>query len=306
VDLPELDPAAAKALVAEVLGETPSELELVPAGYAGQNWRAETRSGAYVVKVGPRASAAKWSAARQAHALAQSVGVPVPRLVHFAVHGDVVVRALEWVAGVTPAALADRPDAARRFGTELGTAVAALHEVAVDRFTSRLDGSGPAFDRWDGYVTYRLDQICARARANGTVDRATLERAVAAVTALARDVAEVARPTLCHRDLYADNLLVDDEGRLLAILDWDLAEAWDAAGEWFKLDWLLFPALPASEPAFDRAYRAVHRGCPRWEERKRLTDLMESLNTVANAIGAREGNDFDRRARARLAASLPD
>ena len=27
--------------------------------------------------------------------------------------------------------------------------------------------------------------------------------------------------------LYADNLVVDDHGALVAILDWDMAEAWD-------------------------------------------------------------------------------
>lgn len=304
MELPALDASEAHALAGDVLGERPRAVDLVPAGWAGQNWRLETASGAYVMKVGPAASAAKWSAARIALDLASTAGVPVPRLVHFSVRGGVVVRALEWIDGVTPDALAGRPDAVRRFGTDLGTAIAALHGVGLERFTSRLDGSGPAFPTWGAYVDHRLTQIRARSLANATVDRTLLDRSTDVITVLARDVTDVARPALCHRDLYADNLLVGEDGDLRAVLDWDMAEAWDAAGDWFKLDWLLHPALPGTAEAVDTAYRAGRGDLPRWEERKRLVDVMEALNTVANAVGSRAGNDFTERARARLEESL--
>jgi Phosphotransferase enzyme family len=89
---------------------------------------------------------------------------------------------------------------------------------------------------------------------------------------------------LAHRDLHADNLLVDGGGRLLAVLDWDMAEAWDAAAEWFKLDGLLFPAVPGAAEPFWAAYQGAHPDHDAWDRRTRLVDLLESLNTVANGV----------------------
>ena len=72
-----------------------------------------------------------------------------------------------------------------------------------------------------------------------------------------------------------------------AIVDWDMAEAWDAAGEWFKLELFLFDQLPQTRAAFESAYDAA---APTVDaERRRLVLLMESLNVVANAdLNSRE------------------
>src|SRR5262249_3768812 len=115
------------------------------------------------------------------------------------------------------------------------------------------------------------------------VDRRTLDRASTSITDLAHAVNDAARPTLCHRDLYADNLIVDDNGALVAILDWDMAEAWDPAAEWFKLDWLLFADFPNGRAIFSAAYHALHPEPVLWQHRKQLVDLMETLNTIANS-----------------------
>jgi hypothetical protein len=105
-----------------------------------------------------------------------------------------------------------------------------------------------------------------------------------AIGELAAEVGDVARPMLCHRDLYADNLLVDPTGRLVAILDFDMAEAWDCAGETFKLDRFLFPAFPRAQRWFDAAYRGGRPCPPYWDERVRLVALTEAFNTLPNAI----------------------
>ncbi len=172
--------------------------------------------------------------------------------------------------------------------------------IELPAFSSRLDDSAPSFGRWAAYVEYRLGQIRARGLANDALDIDTLDQASAAITDLAPAVSDAARPTACHRDLHADNLLVAGDGRLLAILDWDMTEAWDPAGEWFKLDFMLFPALPGGEASFDAAYFAVHTKPERWRERKRLVDLMETLNAIANADPVATTDDFGSRLRSRL------
>jgi aminoglycoside phosphotransferase (APT) family kinase protein len=274
---------AAASLAREVLGGDPA-VDHVPAGYGSQNWRVAAGGERYVLKVGPPGMAEKWTASRRAHDLAAGAGVPVPDMVHFAVRPDAVVRVFTWVDGASPAGLAGLPGAAARFGADLGAAVAALHTVVPGGFSSRLDGSAPDFGRWRDYVGYRLGQIRDRARRNAACDDGILDQAGRAITDLAREVDDRARPVLAHRDLHADNLLADGDGRLLAILDWDMAEAWDAAAEWFKLDGLLFPAVPGATGPFWAAYREVHPGDEAWDHRTRLVDLLESLNVLANGV----------------------
>jgi aminoglycoside phosphotransferase (APT) family kinase protein len=292
-------------LARAVLGTGPVAVERVPIGFGNENWRVTDPAGpVYVLKIGPIDSAAKWRSARVSYELAASVGVPVPRLVHFAEHEEHVVRVFEWIDGRSPLDLTTHPERIATFFESLGTSVARLHSIELDAFSSRLDGSAPSFRSWADYVGYRLEQVRRRCSDSDAVDAATLDRACREIGHVAREVSDAARPTLCHRDLYADNLLVDDDGALLAILDWDMAEAWDAAGEWCKLDWLLFPEFPDGEATFDAAYRAIHPRPTSWRRRTYLVDLMETLNALANARLQGWADAFEARARSRLESLL--
>jgi aminoglycoside phosphotransferase (APT) family kinase protein len=296
---PVLSDDEAAALAREVLDVDRVELEAIAVGYGNVSWSVESDRGRFVLKVGPRESAAKWASGRVGMGLATRVGVPTQRAVHFSVRDDRVVRAFEWVDGTMARSLHDRPDAQARLGADLGRAIATLHAVPRVSYSSRLEGSAPTFARWDEYVHHRLAQIGARVRATASVDEATLGRASALASTIAGEVTDSARMTLCHRDLHPDNLVVDEDGALLAILDWDMAEVWDQAGEWFKLDWMLFTALPACRSAFEAAYDAIHPDRPEWARRVLVVDVLESLNAVANAASEGWGS-FGVAARDRL------
>jgi serine/threonine protein kinase len=181
-----------------------------------------------------------------AASLAQDV-LPVPNLVHFSGNELGVVRVFEWIDGQHPTSLTGQPGKVRRFAAELATALAALHAIDMRGFSSRLDGSAPSFPRWRDYVDYRLGQIRERSAAKDALDESTLDRACEAIARLAAEVDDSVVPSLCHRDLHPNNLLVNAEGDLVAVLDWDMAEVWDAAGEWFKLEVMLFPVVPGME-----------------------------------------------------------
>ena len=296
---PVLSDDEAAALAREVLDVDRVELEAIAVGYGNVSWSVESDRGRFVLKVGPRESAAKWASGRVGMGLATRVGVPTQRAVHFSVRDDRVVRAFEWVDGTMARSLHDRPDAQARLGADLGQAIATLHDVPRPSYSSRLEGSAPTFARWDEYVHHRLAQIGARVRATASVDEVTLARASVLASTLAGEVADSARMALCHRDLHPDNLVVDDDGALRAILDWDMAEVWDQAGEWFKLDWMLFTALPACRSAFEAAYDAIHPDRPEWARRVLVVDVLESLNAVANAASEGWGS-FGLAARERL------
>ena len=297
--------ADALALAHAALGRTVAAIERLPVGFGSENWRLSTDDGAFILKVGPLSSASKWASARQAHDLAADMGVPVPQLAYFSLHREGVVRVFRWVDGQPLASILDRPELVHRFTGDLARAVAALHGVEQTSFSSRLDGSAPSFTRWSAYVRHRLGQIRQRAVAVEALDHQLLDRVDTVASGLADRVSPVVRATLCHRDLHPDNLVVGADGRLAAILDWDMSESWDPAGEWFKLDWMLLPLVGEHTKNFDAAYQAVHPARPLWAERKRLVEILESANAVANAT-IEHWTTFGEAAHERLLAALDD
>jgi aminoglycoside phosphotransferase (APT) family kinase protein len=211
--------------------------------------------GRHVVKIGPLGFAAQWRSAHRALDLAPSVGVPVAPLVGSTAHADRLVRAFAWIEGQVPdpGTLAD--DAVRRLFTDLGVALRALQGFELDAFGSRLDGSAPSFTRRPDHLEYRLAAITARCRATGALGGDELKRVCGAVDRLAAGDGDHPRPTLRRRDPCADNLLVDPDGRLVAVPGFDTAEAWDRAGEFDRLDRLLLAAFPGARRWFDAACR---------------------------------------------------
>ena len=122
-------------LVRSVLAEDVFRAEHLPTGFGNENWRLTLSSGARcVAKFGPLSSEAKWRSSQEAHRLAVSAGVPVPRLVHFECLADGILRIFEWVDGSSPAAIASEGRYASRFFSDLGRAVGALHSVEAHTF----------------------------------------------------------------------------------------------------------------------------------------------------------------------------
>jgi len=294
-------------LVGSVLDEEVVDAEHLPTGFGNENWRLTLSSGARcVAKFGPLSSEAKWRSSQEAHRLAASAGVPVARLIHFECLADSILRIFEWVDGSSPAVIASAESDVSRFFSDLGRAVAALHSIEAHMFSSRLDGSAPSFGRWADYIAYRLDQIRARCQATNAFTDADIDRICRVIRQHVDHVSDACRPTLCHRDLHADNLIVGTDGTLAAMLDFDCAELWDTAGEWSKFDWRLFPAFPPPcRQSFDAAYRSLHPEPEVWEERKLLVDLIETFNGIPNAI-AEGWDEFETECRSRLTTLLPE
>ena len=300
---PRFDAATVRAIAADALGADIEHAVHVPVGWGNENWRVETadRRDRFVVKLGPPGSAAKWAATRIAYGVAAERGLPVPELLHADAAGERaggwVVRILRWIDAHPPEAVLTSNDARARFFTEVGAAVRALHGHPVDAFSSRLDGSAPTFERWDGYVAFRWEQVRARAAAARAFEPQELDALERELTELAQAVADSAEPALCHRDLHLGNLLATDDAHLAAVLDFDGAEAWDPAIEVVKLRWLVFPDHPGADEHFAAGYGGWP---PQWDERVRLAEVLELSNVVANAVANGE-RAFERSARRRLA-----
>lgn len=286
--------------VASSVLDRPVSVRRHPVGFGNENWVVRETAGQqrWILKVGPLASEAKWRSAHEALALARSAGVPVPELVHDGSDGEHLIRIFTWLHGSPPAQVIGTPEQVATFASSLARTIRALHAVDTQGFSSRLDGSAPRYETWDAYLLARLGDVEARCHAAGAPDRQTVERAGRAIAELAGEVGPHARPAVCHRDLHGDNLLVDSTGQLVGIIDWDAAESWDRAGEWFKLDWMLAPELGVDRLDLTE-YFDDSGPPPAWERRVRVVHLIESLNTIPNAT-TRGDSAFARRAHLRL------
>lgn len=298
--------AEVERLARDVLGSSRVEVEHHPVGFGGENWKLRDGNGhRYVLKIGDAANQAKWRSSHIAYELARDAGLPAPELVHDGELDEHLVRVFTWIDGHSAATVAaDDPVRSDRLLRSVGEAVRTLHTIERDRFSSRLDGSAPSFVAWQDYVGHRVQQIRARCESTGAVDGALLDRACAAAVGLAAAVDDSAQPVLCHRDLHPGNLVVDDEGALVGIIDWDAAEAWDRAGDWFKLEYELLRVHPGGEARLAAAYFGDEEVPPKWSERRRLVHILEALNVLPNAVARRWENDFADRARSHLGLLL--
>jgi aminoglycoside phosphotransferase (APT) family kinase protein len=254
-------------------------LEPIPRGWGNESWRVETALGTLIAKIGlPWSDVGKWRAASRALELARDAGVPAPELLAFVDSADTlegrVFRVFRYVEGTTA-----NVDAPASLFYELGVTMRRLHSVEMPVFTSRFDAGG--FARWSEFLEHRWPSMLGRAERAG-IDPTLVAGAQATATALAIQVDDVVQPALCHRDLYLDNVLVDDDGAFVALLDFDVAEVWDPLVEQFKLEWFVFEPNPAARVPFFDGYLAGGLMPPMFDERVRLASIVELLNHAAN------------------------
>ncbi len=255
-------------------------IERMLQGWGNESFVAQTALGSLVAKVGfPWSDVTKWRAAARALDMARGARLPAPELLAFVdsaaeVDGR-VLRVFRYIKGSTPRI----ETAPLTLFSELGEAVRRLHSIEVASFTSRLGTDG--FAHWSGFLGDRWPAVLDRA-AQAEIDAPLIRRAHAASIALAAEVDDVVTPALCHRDLYLDNVLVDDHGGLVALLDFDVAEVWDPLVEQFKLEWFVFEPNPAAREQFFDGYLAGDPMPSMFEARVHLASIVELVNHAAN------------------------
>jgi aminoglycoside phosphotransferase (APT) family kinase protein len=257
-----------------------SSIERINQGWGNLTWFADTAIGRLVVKVGlPTSDIDKWRSAAAGVELARAHGVPTPELLAFVDEvpslDHRILRVFRHLAGSTPRV----DESSSRLFEQLGSVVRQLHTISLPRFTSRVGGAG--FDRWSEFIEDRWVPTLGRVALAG-IDPTLVARAKGVADSLAAAVDGVAAPTLCHRDLYLDNLLIDDDGALVALLDFDLVEVWDPLVEFFKLEWFVFEPIPAARESFMSGYLAGAPLPPMFEERVRLASIVELVNHAAS------------------------
>lgn len=135
----------------------------------------------------------------------------------------------------------------------LGRWVATLHTRHGTEFTDLLGNRGQ--DSAEAGLRAGLDKASKAVRDAGIeIDLDTLRQRIERGAA---EFGEV-RPTLCHHDLYLDNVLLADDGRPSRLLDFEHARFSDQFAEFGKLSELLFDWYPETEAPFRAAYEELH------------------------------------------------
>jgi aminoglycoside phosphotransferase (APT) family kinase protein len=266
------------------LGEV-GALQRIEIGFGNENWIAESKLGRVTVKVGLSTSnAEKWRSAGIAINLAHSAGLPVPELLAFDPCNEMlngrILRLFSFIEGSSPATLDGAPTKRGRFFRQLGEAIRLLHSIKQPEFNSRIGGEN-GFPRWSDYVANRWRDIVARSERAG-LDGELLTKATGALSPLISRFDDVALPVICHRDLHFDNMLCDGDGNLVALLDFDIAEAWEPAGDFHKLRWWVFGSDANAERQFNAGYWSDDSIPENFDDRVRVVEIVELINGMAN------------------------
>jgi len=162
-------------------------------------------------------------------------------------------------------------DARRATATELAHFLRTLHAFPVEE--ARRLGAGPD-DMRRVDLAYRAEQI--RARAGEALEKGLLADFVPFEHVLADAPAGWApgTETLCHGDLYARHLLVDEAGALAGVIDWGDVHLGDPAVD-LALAHVFLP--PDVHAGFRAAYGAIDE--ERWRA-ARLRALLSSLTIL--------------------------
>ena len=177
---------------------------------------------------------------------AQSVGMVVPEVVAFD-YEYVDQRSFLWIVERYVEGrefYLDQADAKTRETVlqDMGRRLSLLHKIEVSGFGSLSDCIDIAkFSTWDEWIEDQEDNIGPARNIVGTGSASTPQ-----VRAVYRRLKQAYKgpASLCHGDFSGDNLLVDN-GRLVAVIDWENAIACDPAYDvayWYRwhgdLNWL--------------------------------------------------------------------
>lgn len=261
----------------------------MPKGYSSESWRVATDAGELVVKIRRQMTdAAKLRGMAEAARLASAAGVPTPEVLYAGLAATVDGRPVviqRYIAGLdAEAALPGLDDAQRaRLFSDFGAAVGRLHRIGLPRFTERIGAPESAVDDWATVVRRVAERYAAWNREVGVLAAPEIEAIRDRLIRDAAAVSPVVSPALTHRDLYLANVLVRD-GRLAALLDFELAKGYDPLQDFMKLGAWVFESWPESIEPFMAAYRQGVSRIPRAEQRLAVCLALGHFVSVPNWV----------------------
>jgi hygromycin-B 4-O-kinase len=301
---PDEDEEAARAAAVwafqQATGERPSAVSAETEGLSNQVFRIDARNGRFIVRLGSSPDKLDvFERERKVIARVREIGVPVAEVVALGLAGDRPFMIARRVPGETALHHPRRLEVLK----EMGRLAARIH-------TLRTAGYGVGFAWPDeppsGQATF-ADWLNSEIDARGRLD--TLRRldliSRRQLAALNAALAEVEGwdelPVLHHGDLRLKNVLVDDDGNLQAVIDWDnslssVGPHWDMS---IALHDLSIDAKEEFLAGYGMPEKAVREAASVW----RLFNALNYAPTVAE-LAEQDDRAGLERLRTRLSGAL--
>lgn len=213
--------------------------------------------------------------------MAAERGVPAPRLIDVfrdedSLHGR-VLSVLTWIDGLDWTDIVSASGAAekRRLCAQLGEILAKLHFPPVRCFADSAAPSGRTYQTWSDLVGHRLSVLGDRYTRDGVPLSSLVGEARDALYGLVEELsAAPIVPSLTHRDIYGDNIIISS-GSIAGIIDFEQAKLWDGVAEFAKIEMLLFDRDPDALDVVLRQYENAVGGVSALHDRLRLAVGLE-------------------------------
>ncbi len=278
--------ALAATLVQRHLGHRVHRLQWLGGGLT--NMVAQCRAGTdeFVVRLNPDAAKVHDFLKEQwAIAQAASVGVPVPTVLEVGNAEDGTAYMISRrVAGLPATHHPDRLAVLR----ELGRCAALLHGVATSGFGPVFDWSRNRLSRADSWTDYLRDVFDAEGRLHAVRTIGRLPADVAdRLAARLREMQRWRKPAVLHHgDLRLKNTLVDEGGRLTALIDWENCAS-SPAGFW-DLSIALHDLGPDGKEAFLQGYGLTPAAFSKMAPYVQLLNLLNYAGVLRQAAAERD------------------
>jgi hygromycin-B 4-O-kinase len=210
----------AKTIVQRHFGKPASRIVYKSSGRTNYVFAVNHVEGQFVVRISPNANnIGAFQKERWASQKAREAGIPSPEVL--AVGNDAVSEPYMITRRVTGTEATHHPER-RRIIHEMGRYAATINSITTAGFGSNFDwtNEGPKHSTWNGYIKeeFEIDKRLALFTEHEILPEAELRE-------ISR-IVENAKPhdghaTLNHSDLRLKNVIVDEGGDIVAIVDWE-------------------------------------------------------------------------------------
>ena len=213
----------ARRVIEHHFGTRPKRVDHKAAGLSNFVFHAQHAEGEFIVRISPLQEAINSFIKEQWSQLAaQKAGVPTAEILEVGV--SVIPQPYMITRHIKGQPAATHPDRLS-IVRQMGEIAARINSVRTHGFGATFEWSNNLLslnNSWKGYLEnefrYREKLECLEKR--GLLSK----KASRVIAAIFRDAAKLKpRPTLCHGDLRLKNVIVDDTGKVAAILDWEKA-----------------------------------------------------------------------------------
>lgn len=213
----------ARQVIEHHFGTKPKRIEHKPAGLSNFVFSVKHTDGNFIVRISPDAEAINSFIKEQWSQLAaHKAGVPTAEILEVGVS---VIPQPYMITRNVDGHLATLHPKRLDIVRQMGEIAATINSVRTNGFGATFDWSNNLLSLNDSWKAYLENEYRFQDKIESLEKRNVLpKKTVREIERIFRSAVRMKpKPTLCHGDLRLKNVIVDDDGKIAAILDWEKA-----------------------------------------------------------------------------------